>query len=134
MVVLCTYVESAAMNPIAAATRAYKLRSSWLGDGGQPVPVPLANARAAICLHCPLNSSKAWESIAGDVMSWALRVNRFKEQMHLHSDEEKKLHICDACSCVLRLKVWVPLEHVVETTPLEKLDQKCWILAEREKS
>lgn len=121
------------MNPIAAATRAYKLRSSWLGDGGQPVPAALSSARAAICLICPKNNAHAWENIAGEVMSWALQINRIKDQMQLRATKEDQLHICDACDCVLRFKVWVPLEHVVETTPIEKLDPKCWILAERAK-
>ncbi len=120
------------MNPLAAALRYYHLRSSWLGDGGQPVPLATAQQRTNICLQCPQNTNQPlWESLTQPIANQLRRQIQLKAQMQLAVQGEDGLHSCKACDCVLSLKVWAPLRRVKETTPLEKLQQqgpRCWIL------
>ncbi len=58
-----------------------------------------------------------------------------KANMKLAVEGEDGLHTCGGCDCILNLKVWVPIKHIKETTPLEELNKenpKCWILKEIE--
>src|SRR4029079_154902 len=119
------------MNPFRAAARFHRLRSSWLGEGGQPVARPLAQARAAICATCPLNQPHTlWELLAAPAIATVTRQLQMKDELGLKLEGEEQLHVCEACGCVLSLKVWVPLRHIMETTDYDKLHPKCWILSE----
>lgn len=118
------------MNALKAASRLYAVRVSWLGDGGEPVARDVASARAAICLACPNNQPRLWENMARHLVSWALGVDRLRSELKLATGVETGLHVCAACDCVLRCKVWVPNEHVEATTDLAALPENCWILTE----
>lgn len=118
------------MNPLKAAQRLYALRASWLGDGGAPVPVAQAKARAQTCLACPENDSRWWEGIARHAVQWALKIDAVRATEGLTTGVETGLHVCRACDCILRSKCWVPLKHVLATTPLDALPSNCWIKTE----
>jgi len=63
-----------------------------------------------------------------------LRTVDLKNRVKLSLPNERKLAICDACGCALRLKVWVPLAHINNTMELgdaEKLHADCWVRKER---
>lgn len=120
------------MKTLKAAIRYYNLRASWLGDGGQPVPVAQAQQRADTCIACPLNNSdrKVWELFTATASKELHHQINLKAQMELHVKDEDKLHVCDACDCYLGLKVWSPLVHILATTPTDNLHADCWVRKE----
>ena len=119
------------MNPLRAAISLYRLRAEWLGEGGEPVAISTANERAKVCLQCPQNQpNPILERTLAPVISHLLRL---QDRMRLAGLDARGLHVCNACDCLLRFKVRVPIKHVLATTPLEKLQQegpRCWILVE----
>ena len=121
------------MNLLARALSFWKLRASWLGDGGQPVPQALANARSAICLTCPKNQpNPIREALLRPAVNQLLPM---KAQMQLAVPGEDGLRVCQGCECLLVWKVWVPLPHILATTERAELSQanpRCWILSETE--
>lgn len=112
----------------------------WLGEGGEPVHPMVAEFRAQRCCTgddgkgCPLNKGQGWlETAKGAVSNWIRREMELKEGMELHVTTESHLHVCKACGCYLRLKVWVPRDHVRKHTTKEQLEQMpsyCWIKSE----
>lgn len=118
------------MNPLKAATRLYQLRSSWLGDGGDPVPTPQAIERAEVCLGCEFNQARFYENIARSAVSWALGIDHLRAELKLSTGHEIGLHVCSKCDCVLRCKVFVPLKHIVATSDVTDLPSFCWITTE----
>jgi len=111
-----------------------KLVMDWLGNGLKPVPVTLAEKRAAVCVTCPLNADPNWiqklDAVAAQQVKNLLEV---RSDMALRTSLDEKLLTCQACDCYLPLKVWTPLDVVLANTSEEqksKLDPKCWITAE----
>lgn len=106
----------------------------WLGEGGQAVDVAVAESRANICASCPKNQPGDWLSIFTEPAAEALRKQiAIKNDMELRTSKDDELNVCQACLCVLRLKVWCPSELVQKRTSQEtreKLDPRCWILSE----
>lgn len=104
------------------------MRASWLGDGGQPVPLAQANARAAICFTCPRHGTNRvkWEALSSTVADQL----RLKLGLDLHVDRESELHVCGVCDCYLPLKVWTPLEHILTSSDTRGLPRECWIITE----
>lgn len=107
----------------------------WLGSGAKPVDQSLADARAATCATCPKNSG-------GDIVAYFTQpiADKIRTQLEIRGDlqlrtpHDEKLTICSGCDCPLKLKVWVPLDHVLaHTSEVTKtqLDQRCWILNEK---
>lgn len=120
------------MNPLKSAISLYRLRADWLGEGGVPVESALIEARTQTCLQCPQNlPNPILERALAPVIAKMLRL---QAQMQLAANDVPGLHICNACDCLLRFKVKVPIKHILKTTPLEALQKEnpvCWILAER---
>ena len=108
----------------------YELRKSWLGEGGRPVAQDHAQERANICLSCPLNQEKGLPEFLTALAALTVRRQiEMKNQSQLRVDGEKRLHICDGCGCVLRLKVWTPMKFITETTEqnvIDSLPDVCW--------
>lgn len=103
----------------------------WLGEGGKPVSRELAQARADICLSCPLNQKL--ETALHRTVTAAIKTQiELKNQMKLSVEGEEKLHICAGCDCVLKLKIHVPMSFVKATTDREELAEQCWIRQEWE--
>ncbi len=60
---------------------------------------------------------------------------RLETRQQLQLEHLKRFNQCAVCSCLIAMKVWVPLSHILRWTPsstLKELDPKCWILNERE--
>lgn len=116
---------------IKDAKRFYELRSQWLGAGGRPVPSTQSQARANVCLMCPLNVVKPIQELfTSEVALLVLRQIEHKNQLKLRVEGEKSLHVCDVCNCVLRLLIHVPIEFIKETKDAEtiaKYPSCCWI-------
>ncbi len=115
------------------AQQAYELRKSWLGDGGVPVPPIQSQARADVCLKCPKNVEKPIQELLTEPVALIVRRQiELKNKLKLRVEGEKSLHVCDACNCVLKLKVHTPLKFILENTETNNLDPNCWILWEKE--
>lgn len=128
---LLSRLESAAgsVNRVAAGVRTLL---DWLGAGGKPVDALEAENRAAICVTCPLNKP-------GNILSYftqpvAKEISlqlEMKNKLSLSTSKDASLHICTGCDCPLKLKVFVPMEHILKFTTEEtkkRLDARCWIL------
>lgn len=75
-----------------------------------------------------LNSGVAW--IIKTYMRW-------KKHLQLEIPNDAELQICDACACVLKLKVWSPIKHIADTMTREdfnRLHTNCWIISEHNKT
>lgn len=109
----------------------------WLGAGGVPVSPKLAGKRANTCRKCDLNGEGNWlQRLAASVAGVVKQQMELKNQMSLKVKNEDELHSCSACGCALPLKVWVPIETIIQDTKPEtmtKFDKKCWIIAEADK-
>jgi len=99
----------------------------WLGSGGEPVPFDLANNRASACLRCPKNkpNTQRVENSAAEIIR---RHDMIRNATQLRTNHDTKLHNCEVCGCYLKLKVWVPLEHIPDES--EKFPDNCWIKQE----
>jgi hypothetical protein len=107
----------------------------WLGSGAKPVPETLANIRSGVCLTCPQNKPTDWKNWAkGQIAESIRRQIAIKNDMALKTANDPKLGTCEACSCVLQLKVWCPISHILKNMDgdtLKRLDPKCWCLSEK---
>ena len=115
-----------------------KLVAEWLGNDKRPVPIELAESRAAVCAVCPKNEPGDWKQYftkpAAEKIKFLLGV---KHDLDLKTSRDKDLSICSACDCVLSLKVFTPFEIILNNTKEDvwnSLDSRCWILKEREAS
>lgn len=99
----------------------------WIGSGGNVVDRDVAQARADVCLKCPLHTAK-WsfvESVAGAIKQQI----GLKKHLKLRVDGEKKLHVCSVCGCAMRLKIWLPMERIKpDGDEKSKYDPNCWLL------
>lgn len=105
----------------------------WLGEGGQPVDLPLAETRAKVCVGCPQNQKGDWLALFTEPVANKIRQQvSIKNEMELKTSVDDELKVCKACLCPLPLKVFVPIEQILKHTSEEtkaKLDPRCWILA-----
>lgn len=103
--------------------------TAWLGSGAQTVDPELAQARANICLTCPLNVK---ENRITAAMAAAIKKQlEIKARLRLRVSGEKSLLGCAACGCATRLKIWVPLERILpDPDELKNFDPNCWLLHE----
>lgn len=109
--------------------------ADWLGDGGKPVAFELAHTRASVCARCPLNEKTRWfEFIKMGVSKFISAQERLRTGAHLITIYDPKLGTCKACKCYLKLKVWVPLDKIVDNllpAQMDELDPKCWVRKEQ---
>lgn len=106
----------------------------WIIDGAEPVESELANARASICVKCPMNSPEALGSFFTKAASESIRreIEQLK-RLDLTTEHDKNLGVCKACLCPLRTKTHVPLGYIHDHMPHDtksQLDPGCWILHE----
>jgi len=105
-----------------------KVLRDWLGEGGEPVPLPQAQARAAICLKCPHNFRGSWLWSMATAKAIDVQMGQ-KAELLLTVDGEEDLKICDKCGCQLKLKVHVPFVHIyryLADEALTKYPDSCW--------
>ncbi len=103
----------------------------------EAVPQSLSEARAEVCVKCPLNEKGDWLSWFTVPVSEAIRKTmQLKKNMGLSTSKDPELHVCEACLCPLKLKVHFPIERIVEKLDPDvrgRLHPQCWILAESKK-
>jgi hypothetical protein len=114
--------------------------ADWLGDGGHTVDPMIAEFRAARCVSgnngdpCPHNKEPNWwDRVKHVVADWIRKQLELKEGMELRLSVEESLHMCAKCGCCLKLKVWVPTDHIRAITPektLQEMPDYCWIKRE----
>jgi hypothetical protein len=104
----------------------------WLGEGAEPVDLPVAEERAKICAGCPKNQPADWLAVFTDPVAAVIRKQlSIKNDMELKTSVDDQLNVCRECGCSLKLKCWVPIEHILKHTSEDvkgKLDPRCWIL------
>lgn len=106
-----------------------------LGPTGVPVEHSLAASRARTCLKCRCNVKLTWLGrLFYNFLSFAaIRYTLIAKKLKLRVDGERDLGVCSACMCPLKLKVHVPITHIVDYTNEETMaafHPHCWILAE----
>lgn len=130
--------------PVATARDGTPLASlaEWVGDGGQPVPRTLAEERAAICAGaiggkpCPANQQGLLRLLTVPAATAIRGYLMLKHRMRIATSRDSELYSCEACQCVLTLKVWQPVEFVREGTGDDTLakhreaNANCWVVRE----
>lgn len=107
----------------------------WIASGAEAVGSDLAHQRAATCASCPLNERiHSWSDIFTHAVSAGIRsALNWRDQWNLKTPDDEKLGVCSACSCPLKLKIWMPLDRILSKIPPESKDAlhpACWILSE----
>jgi hypothetical protein len=104
----------------------------WLGSGAKPVDHVLADKRASVCATCPKNDGGDFTKYFTQPIADKIRTQmEIRGDLQLRTPHDEKLTVCSACDCPLKLKVWVPLDHILAYTSEEtktRLDPRCWIL------
>ena len=104
----------------------------WLGAGAQPVEQALADNRAAICAGCPKNDGGDFTAYFTKPIADKIRTQlEIRGDLQLRTGHDDKLTVCSACDCPLKLKVWVPIDHIlahISEDTKTRLDPRCWIL------
>lgn len=128
-------VNVAGGSKIKKAVSGLKLLTDWLGSGLKPVNKGLAENRAKVCRGCPMNQlGDFWQRMEGAAAAELRTLIEVKSDLDLHLTNEDKLHSCMGCDCWMPLKVWVPLNHILENTdsPMrDRLHKDCWIIKEQ---
>lgn len=104
--------------------------AEWFGNGLQPVSAVEANSRAEVCASCPHNLGIKYADRWGDYSKVIMSVLGWVRGQNLRTAFDKKLGVCDACNCPMKVKVFVPkdiiLLHMPESSK-QKLWEKCWL-------
>lgn len=120
-------VVAAAIN-LKRAAQGTAVVLDWLTSGGKPVAAELAEKRAAICVECPKNVDGSWYTVAPAELIRNTLESR--KDLVLRTPYDDRLKSCDVCKCLNRLKVWCPMEHIVNKTKPETMAEfpkHCWI-------
>lgn len=100
----------------------------WLQSGGKPVAQDLAEKRATTCVACPKNVDGSWYTVApAELIRSTLSA---RSDLKLATPQDDALKSCDVCKCLMRLKVWTPLDFITGHTKPEVMAEfppNCWI-------
>lgn len=111
-----------------------KLVIDWLGQGAKSVPLPVAQARAEVCVQCPLNQDgNFWQRLEAASAEALRKTIEIKNDMQLRTSLDEQLKSCQACDCWLPLKVFIAGNQIEKHTPehvWQRLHPKCWIFTE----
>lgn len=123
-----------AMSGLKRAAQGTAVGLEWLGKGAKTVSQELADKRAATCVACPRMVAGEWyvtapaELIKKSIEAWkALTGN---SEFKFETAQGDKLKSCDVCKCLMPLKCFVPLEHIIAKTPedvMKEFPQTCWV-------
>jgi hypothetical protein len=100
----------------------------WLLSGGAPVEQELAEKRASVCVQCPRNVAGSWYTVAPAELIRSTLSER--SDLKLETPYDDKLQSCDVCKCLMRLKVWTPLQFILDRTHptiMAEFPKHCWI-------
>jgi hypothetical protein len=100
---------------------------SWLLAGSPKVSQQQADARSAVCASCVHNIDPA-----GCAPCQHESLHRLVNELigNSRSSHHDKLEACDRCGCSLRVKVWLPLEHLKKIGTPFPLPEWCWLRKE----
>jgi hypothetical protein len=118
----------AAAAHIKRAAQGTAIVLDWLTSGGKPVAQELADSRSKICAGCPKNVPGDWYTTAPAELIRATLSAR--SDLKLETPYDDKLQSCEACRCLLKLKCFCPLDHILKGTKAEIMDEfppACWI-------
>lgn len=118
----------AAATDLKRAAQGTAVVLDWLTSGGPPVAQDLANKRASVCVTCPRNVDGSWYTVAPAELIKATLESR--KDLKLETPSDAQLKSCDVCKCLMRLKVFVPLDFIVKNTKPEIMAEfpaHCWI-------
>lgn len=126
--------DGAAVGSIKRVAAGIGVFLDWVGDGATPVAVEVAERRAKVCSGCIKNDGGDFKAYFTEPIAAKIKKQlEIKNDLQLKTSLDEKLTVCSACDCPLKLKVWVPLEHILEHTSKEvktRLWSNCWILRE----
>jgi hypothetical protein len=116
------------------------LLKDWLGEGGKTVDPVQADIRAHVCYNgnngepCPRNKEPNWWERVKSAIALTIRDQlELKSRMQLKVHREESIHMCSACGCCLKLKVWTPIEHIKSHLSVEQFNRTvpyCWMRKE----
>lgn len=103
----------------------------WLGDSLEPVPLDLAERRAAVCAGCTENGRPDFiQRLEGWAASGVKELMNLAHDLNLKTSQDANLFHCQICDCALRLKVWCKMDHILAHTServMAGLPDFCWI-------
>jgi hypothetical protein len=132
----------AAAADIKRAAQGTAVVLDWLTSGGAPVAKDLAEKRAGICTggdnwvddkgvkqtRCRKNVEGSWYTVApAELIRSTLSA---RSDLKLETSRDGALKSCDVCKCLMRLKVWTPLDFILGKTKPEivaEFPAHCWI-------
>ena len=121
------------LKEIARDVEGIKVLKDWLGDGATPVDRKLAENRAVVCTDCVKNVRTRWWNFPQylkDKVASAIRYQiEMKRELKMEVPNEAELGTCDVCRCNMPLKVWTPIQYMVEHHGADKMDEFpdwCW--------
>ena len=130
----CSEQRMSVLSKLILDAKGVALLKDWLGEGGNPVEKDLSEQRAGICDTCPHNKyPNWWEKVKESVAGVIRRQLEIKSEAGLSVDCENRLHLCENCGCCLKLKVHVPLHHIMAHTDENTFNlfpPFCWIVKE----
>ena len=114
--------------------------ADWLG-GEPPVDPHVAELRALRCVWgnngnaCPMNVEPNWfdTHVKDPIAQWIMRELEEKNRMSLRTQFDRDLHMCRACGCLTRLKIWTPASVLRAHLNQKQLNQTpafCWLRKE----
>lgn len=102
----------------------------WFGNG-KPVDQKTAEERAVVCVNCVKNvKGGIKERFTAIAAKEIFAVFQSLNDLDLHTKYDAELNVCTTCSCPVRAKVWVPIDHVKKHMAPETfaiLPEHCWI-------
>jgi ADP-heptose:LPS heptosyltransferase len=109
-------------------TNGLRILADWVGNNREPVDRALARKRADVCIACPRNQvGPAFERAAAEAI---LEQENLRKGNALTTPVDKQLQSCNVCGCHLKLKVWVPIQHIAPRSRLRDFPAHCWIQTE----
>jgi hypothetical protein len=124
----------AALGSVKRVAAGVALLVEWLGSGAKAVDQPLAESRAAICSTCPRNDGGDFTAYFTAPIADKIRTQmEIRGDLQLRTSHDERLTVCSACDCPLKLKVHVPLNHIlahISADTKTRLAPQCWITAE----
>lgn len=122
---------AAAAGHLAKLGATKEIYVAWIGDGMLPVPIEIAEKRAAVCVVCPQNQTgDLWQRLTRTGVQRLRALLNLRKSLQFKTSQDEKLKTCVACDCPMTLKVHTPIEHIIKNTSdevLGKLDRNCWI-------
>lgn len=123
------------------------IKDAWLGEGREPVDAVLAQRRADTCVkecsadpqtdkeHSHNRIGGFFNKVKAVVAQAVLEQRRIKTRLGLKVEGEDKLGTCDICGCNNELRVWTPMETILEhaVVPLENYPKHCFMRIENQK-